>query len=257
MKDWAGTGEAFAASYAQLCLGTADALIGALGPADGRSLLDVGAGTGALAARFSEAGWDAEGCEPEATMRAVAERDHPGIPIRDGALPDLPFREAAFEAVTANFVLNHVADPRASATELARVSRDLLAATTWSRSPSWFWLDVCASAGLTPAQGERLPADKDFERTASGFAAMLTDAGWRDLHVEERTWTWHAHPDALWESAEGGVASAGAFYTALTTTDRARFRAGFDAVCERRMIDGTIPLEHVAAIAVGRSRRSS
>jgi SAM-dependent methyltransferase len=252
MKDWAGTGEAYAASYAQLCLGTADALIRGLGAAGGRSLLDVGAGTGALAARFHGAGWAATGCEPEATMRAVAERDHPGIPMRAGALPQLPFPDAAFDAVTANFVLNHVADPRASATELARVSRDMLAATIWSRSPSWFWLEVCERAGLSPAVGERLPPEKDFERTASGFAQLLTDAGWHSLGVVDRAWTWRADPAVLWASAEGGVASAGAFYGALEAAERARFRAGFDEVCARRAESGAIPLEHVAAVAVGR-----
>ena len=252
MKAWGGTGEAFAASYAQLCLGTADPLIALLGPAQGRTVLDVGAGTGALAARFTEAGWDASGCEPEPSMRAVARREHPDIPIQDGALPDLPFVDAAYDAVTANFVLNHVADPRASAAEMARVSTDLLAATIWSRSPSWFWIDVCRSAEIEPAAGERLPEDKDFERTAEGFAALLSDAGWRDVKVEERAWTWHAEPAALWASAEGGVASAGAFYAALAPNDRVRFRAGFDAVCERRVVRGAIPLEHVAAIAVGR-----
>lgn len=257
MKEWAGTGEAYAASYAQLRLGTADALIAVLGPADGRSVLDVGAGTGALAARFAEAGWAAAGCEPEPSMRVVAERKHPGIVIRDGALPALPFPDAAFDAVTANFVLNHVSDPRGSAAELSRVSVGLLAATIWTRSPTWFWIEVCEDAALVPGEGARLAADKDFERTASGFAAMLSDAGWHDVRVDERAWTWHADRDALWASAEGGVASAGAFYTALAPTDRARFRAGFDAVCERRIVGGAIPLEHVAAIAVGRRRRSS
>ena len=254
MKDWAGTGEAFAASYAKLCLGTADLLIARLGPAQERSVLDVGAGTGDLAARFVEAGWNAAGCEPESSMRVIAKRAHPGIPIRDGALPDLPFPDAAHDAVTANFVLNHVADPRASAAEMGRVSAGLLAATIWSRSPSWFWFEVCESAGLTPAAGERLPAEKDFERTADGFAAMLSDAGWRDVHVDEQAWTWHADPAVLWASAEGGVASAGAFYAALREDERHRFRAGFDAVCERRGVDGGIPLEHVAAVAVGRRR---
>lgn len=254
MKAWEGTGEAYAASYADLCLGTAEALSDALGTAGGRSLLDVGAGTGALAAQFAEAGWEAAGCEPEPTMRAVAHRENPGIPMRDGALPDLPFADAAFDAVTANFVLNHVADPRASAAELARVSRDQLAATIWSRSPSWFWLEVCERAGLTPATGERLPPEKDFERTASGFAQMLTDAGWRSLRVVEQAWTWHADPAALWASAEGGVASAGAFHTALGEEDRRRFRTGFDEVCARRADGGAIPLEHAAAVAVGRRR---
>lgn len=44
MKAWGGVGEAYAASYAALCAGTFDVLAPALGPAEGRSLLDVGAG---------------------------------------------------------------------------------------------------------------------------------------------------------------------------------------------------------------------
>ncbi|WP_244632555.1 hypothetical protein [Microbacterium sp. Se63.02b] len=46
MKDWVGVGEAYSASYAALCAGTLPALRDALGDARGRSLVDVGAGTG-------------------------------------------------------------------------------------------------------------------------------------------------------------------------------------------------------------------
>lgn len=189
MKDWDGRGEAFAASYAALCAGTADALLSALGEPGGRSMLDVGAGTGLIAAAFAAAGWTTTACEPEPTMRAVAERDHPGLRVVDGALPVLPFAEASFGAVVANFVLNHVADPRASARELARVSDGLVAATIWTTSPSWLWVEVCEQAGLTPAPGERLPPEKDFERTADGFERMLRDAGWRSPEASELTWT--------------------------------------------------------------------
>ncbi|PJI52997.1 hypothetical protein CTI14_34655, partial [Methylobacterium radiotolerans] len=83
------------------------------------------------------------------------------------------------------------------------------AATTWTRSPSWFWTEVVERAGLPPSAGERLPAEEDFDRTADGFAAMLVDAGLPEVSVTEHTWTWHADPDALWVSVEGGVAGAG------------------------------------------------
>lgn len=251
MRPWAGVGEAYAASYAALCAGTINALAAELGPAAGRSILDVGSGTGLLAARFEAWGWDVTGCEPEATMRAVAEREHPEVLFIDGALPDLPFDGAEFDAVTANFVLNHVEDPRRSARELARVSACRLAATIWLRSPSWLWREVCERAGLMPAAGERLAPEKDFERDAAGFAGMLRDGGWRDVVVSELTWTWQADPAALWASAEGGVASAGAFYRALDESGRDSFRGAFDALCAERSADGTIALPHTAAIASG------
>lgn len=250
MKDWSGTGRAYADSYASLCVGTAGTLLGMLGAPAGRSLLDVGSGTGLLTASFSDAGWVATGCEPEPTMREVALREHPAIRVRDGALPSLPFADAEFDAVVANFVLNHVADPLASAGELLRVSADLVAATIWTNSPTWLWREVCDRAALTPTEGERLAPEKDFERTVDGFARMLDDAGWTRPQISEITWTWPADATALWASAEGGVGGAGQFYRALDDTGQRSFRAAFELVCAERSIAGRLPLVHSAAVAV-------
>ncbi|WP_311257468.1 class I SAM-dependent methyltransferase [Microbacterium sp. WCS2018Hpa-9] len=250
MKDWAGTGRAYADSYASLCVGTAGTLLGMLGAPAGRSLLDVGSGTGLLTASFSDAGWGATGCEPEPTMREVALREHPAIRVRDGALPSLPFADAEFDSVVANFVLNHVADPLASAGELLRVSADLVAATIWTNSPTWLWREVCDRAALTPTEGERLAPEKDFERTVDGFARMLDDAGWTRPQISEITWTWPADATALWASAEGGVGGPGQFYRALDDTGQRSFRAAFELVCAERSIAGRLPLVHSAAVAV-------
>ncbi|WP_144881002.1 class I SAM-dependent methyltransferase [Microbacterium paraoxydans] len=252
MKAWGGVGEAYAASYAALCAGTFDVLAAALGPAEGRSLLDVGAGEGGLAVRFAGLGWDVTACEPEPTMRAVARRRHPTLRIFDGGLPTLPFADRAVDAVVANFVLNHVSSPRTAARELGRVARGPVAATTWTRSPSWFWAEVVERAGLRPSAGERLPAEEDFDRTADGFAAMLVDAGLPEVSVTEHTWTWHADPDALWVSVEGGVAGAGAHYAGLSFAERSRFRAGFEETVAAHRVGAVLPLEHRAAVAVSR-----
>ncbi|WP_338565948.1 class I SAM-dependent methyltransferase [Microbacterium paraoxydans] len=252
MKAWDGVGEAYAASYAALCAGTVDVLASALGPAEGRSLLDVGAGEGGLAARFAGLGWSVTACEPEPTMRAVAHRMHPTLRIIDGGLPTLPFADRSVDVVVANFVLNHVSSPRTAARELGRVAREAVAATTWARSPSWFWAEVVERAGLRPYAGERLPAEEDFDRTADGFAAMLVEAGLPEVSVSEHTWTWHADPDALWVSVEGGVAGAGAQYAGLSSAERSRFRAGFEETVAAHRVGTVLPLEHRAAVAVSR-----
>lgn len=254
MTVWTGVGAAYAASYAELCAGTGERMREMLGAADGRTLLDVGCGDGTLAAAWADAGWRVTAAEPEATMRVESQRRHPSIEVVDAGLPSLPFADGSFDAVVANFVLNHVADPRASAAELRRVSADTVVATTWTRSPSWFWLEVCTRAGLAPATGERLPAEKDFERTAAGFGRMLSDGGWCDVAVIEHDWVWRAAPAQLWTSAEGGVGSAGAFYRALDAARRDAFRAAFDALCAQNLDAGALALAHTAAIAVGRAR---
>lgn len=251
MKTWSGVGSAYAASYASLCLGTADELRTELGPAQGRTLLDAGAGTGRLAAVFAADGWSVTACEPEVSMRVVAAREQPELRVMEGALPHLPLDDDEYDAVIANFVLNHVADPRQSARELARVSSGTLAATIWISSPSWFWVAVCERAGLDPAPGERLSPELDFPRTSDGFAAMLSDGGWRGVRCQAKTWTWEVTPRALWASAEGGVASAGAFYRALDPGDRGRFREAFDAVCAQYIVGDALRLAHTAAVAVG------
>lgn len=89
--SWAGTGEAFAASYAALCAGTGERLREIAGPARGRALLDVGAGDGTLAAAWADAGWRVTAAEPEPSMREVARARHPKLPIASHALPHLPF----------------------------------------------------------------------------------------------------------------------------------------------------------------------
>ncbi len=250
--SWAGVGDAYAASYAPLCAATAEPILDALGAAEGRSLLDVGAGVGDLAVRFREEGWEVTGCEPEASMREAATHRHPGLRLASAGLPELPFADGAFDVVTANFVLNHLADPRRGARELARVSSGRVVATIWSRSPSWFWAEVVERAGVAPAPAERLSQDKDFERTAEGFERMLADAGWAGIDAFESTWTWEVAPEALWESVRGGVAGAGAAYRGLGPADRERFRAGFEAVCAECGGNGALPLEHTAVIGVGR-----
>ena len=249
MKQWAGVGEAYSASYAALCAGTFPLLQQAVGAADGQTLLDVGSGDGTLAAAWAAAGWAVTGCEPEPSMRAVASARHPQIPVVDGALPDLPFADGAYDAVVANFVLNHVASPRTAAATLRRVARAGVAATTWTLSPSWLWAEVTRRALIAPLAGPRLPESEDFDRTADGFARMLRDAGWRDIGVVEHTWPWTVAPDVLWASVEGGVAGAGALHAALGSEERRRFRRAFDEVVDERVVDGVLSLEHRAAIA--------
>ncbi len=248
--SWQGTGEAYAASYAALCAGTGVRMRALAGTARG-TLLDVGAGDGTLAAAWADAGWRVTACEPEPSMRAAARRQHPGLELASAALPELGFDDDSFDVVVANFVLNHLDDPRSGAAELRRVSRGTVIATTWTHSPSSLWADVTARASLAPASGGRLAADKDFERTASGFERMLRDAGWTP-EMSELTWTWRPAAATLWRAVEGGVAGAGAFYRRLADADRRRFREAFDSLVAERGDGATVPQTQTAAIAVHR-----
>lgn len=89
----------------------------------GRTVLDAGAGTGAVGTMLAAAGGSVISCDLEGEML----RSDPGRSgVRHAAIADitaLPFRNGAFDAAVAGFVLNHLADPVAGLIEMRRVTR--------------------------------------------------------------------------------------------------------------------------------------
>ncbi|MBI1796462.1 MAG: methyltransferase domain-containing protein [Candidatus Eisenbacteria bacterium] len=72
----------------------------ALGPLAGRSVIDLGCGTGHLALLFARLGAGAmTGLEPSARHAGAARRRHPGLRVVRGGLPRAPFRRAFDDAV--------------------------------------------------------------------------------------------------------------------------------------------------------------
>jgi ubiquinone/menaquinone biosynthesis C-methylase UbiE len=88
----------------------------------GRRVLDVGCGTGRLAASLADDyGCKVWGVDPSAEMLEVARSRVPsGVGLKVGHAEDLPFRDAWFERATMTLVYHHVDPPRALA-EIRRV----------------------------------------------------------------------------------------------------------------------------------------
>jgi ubiquinone/menaquinone biosynthesis C-methylase UbiE len=88
-----------------------------LGDLRGRRVLDVGCGTGKLAAALTEeAGAKVWGVDASAEMVAVAREALPeGVGVRRGDAERLPFRDGWFDRVTMSLVLHLVDRPRALA----------------------------------------------------------------------------------------------------------------------------------------------
>lgn len=99
-------------------------LLAALGPAAGRSLLDIGGGTGNYSVALTEAGFAVTHCDPSAGMvkRAASK---PGVDAAIVAAGQaLPFREGSFDCAVAVKVLNHVGDRDAFMREAKQVIRE-------------------------------------------------------------------------------------------------------------------------------------
>jgi SAM-dependent methyltransferase len=122
------------------------------------SALDVGCGTGALAARLADAGYDTVGVDPSAGMLEVMARRAPGVKAIEASGTDLPFAEDTFDVVLTVAVLHHVADPdavRATLAEMVRVSKPGGRVLIWDHNPrNPYWGPLMA----------RVPQDTGDER---------------------------------------------------------------------------------------------
>ena len=107
--NWAGKGQPYAKSFAHLCAGAntplLDAVEDVVGALAGKQLADVGCGTGTLAAGR---GARVTAVDPDAEMLSLARAGAPEADLLVGAVPTLPFEPDTFDAVVANFVVNHV-----------------------------------------------------------------------------------------------------------------------------------------------------
>lgn len=245
-RGWGGAGQAaaYAATCARLCAGAHPAVLEALRPLTGRRVLDVGAGDGRLARALRGAG-----------AHVVAVDADPEMAGFTAALPDLPFEDDAFDVAVACFVLNHVDDPRASVTELARVVRPggRVVATIWpsgATTQSRMWQRVLDAAGVVPEPGVRLPEHLDFPRTVDGLADLLRGPG---LDVEARTiaWTHHGEVLELWDGAEAGIGGIGATVAAQPPEVRERLRAAYDLEVRELVEDDRLRFPTEAVLAIG------
>jgi ubiquinone/menaquinone biosynthesis C-methylase UbiE len=99
------------------------------------SILDVGCGPGYVSAAAAERGAKPIGLDFSAEMIAIAKKMWPRIEFREGDAQNLPFDDASFERVVANFALLHLANPERAMEEAARVLKPggRFGFTTWAK----------------------------------------------------------------------------------------------------------------------------
>lgn len=117
-----------------------DAAVDWLVPADAPTVLDLGAGTGKLTRSLASRGLDVIAVEPLAEMRAILQRQLPGVRALAGSAESIPLEDASVDAVTVAQAW-HWVDPARALPEVARVLRPGGAlCLVWNRrdqGPDW------------------------------------------------------------------------------------------------------------------------
>lgn len=192
----------------------------------GALVLDVGTGTGVVARLASAAapGVTVVGVDPSAAMLAHAQRrsvgEDRGTPrYVAGTAIDLPFRDATFTRLSANFVLSHVPSYQTALFDMLRVLRPggRAGVSNWARSEDVdefhrTWDGVAEEFAehelLVDAHDRGVPWEERFADPAR-LKDALHEAGLRDIWVETRDFRVEMTGEEYCASRE--ISSAGRF----------------------------------------------
>jgi SAM-dependent methyltransferase len=135
--------------------------------------LDVGCGTGALAARMAESGYEVTGIDPSEGMLAVLRSRAPGVTGVRGTGTSLPFPDDSFDLVLSVATMHHIGDAgdvRRTLAEMVRTARPSGRVVVWDHNPrNPYWGSLMS----------RVPQDTGDERLIpeSELVGGLTAAG--------------------------------------------------------------------------------
>jgi SAM-dependent methyltransferase len=137
--------------------------------------LDVGAGTGTLAARLRSSGWDVVGVDQARAMlgRMVSR----GSPAAQASGVRLPFPDDAFDVVYCVAMLHHVAEPdavRSTVREMLRVTRRGGLTVYWDHNPlNPYWPIIMARVPQDTGE-ERLIPEREIVAALDGLPVDVT-----------------------------------------------------------------------------------
>lgn len=251
---WAGKAQAYAETFALLCAQLVEPLLDALAPRPGDRLLDVGTGTGTVAAAALARGCQVVAVDPEPDMLAMAARIAPGAELVEAGLPELAQVTGRFDAITANCVVNQLAEPQASVQRLADLLRPggRLAISTWPATHplQQLWNDVVAEAEAdVPAKAGRV--SPGFERSLDGLTELVSASG---LQLE-RAWVHEfvhvVDPELWWSGPTRGVAWIGQVYAAQSPQKAAAMELAYRQLSAGYLgPDGLLHLPAKAAMVI-------
>ncbi len=154
-----------------------------LGAVEGLDVLDLAAGTGIVTRYLLARGARVSAVEPDDEMRAVLERQSPGVTALSGAAEAIPLGDSTFDLVVTSSAWHWFRQPDATQ-EIARVLRDggRLAVLGNGFDRSHEWLEDLAAL--------REPGDQSWSARRAHEAAADLEGPFDDVRTITIDWTW-------------------------------------------------------------------
>ncbi len=224
-----GSGDAYDRFIGRYGAALGDAVLEAAGVGAGMTVLDVGCGTGALAARAAAlvGARNVAAVDPSEPFAEACRARVPEAEVRVAPAESLPFEDGAFDAVLSQLVVNFMGDAPRGVAEMARVAKPggVVAACVWDYAGEMrllraFWdsAKACDPTALDEAASMRYatPAELDELWTHAGLGEVETSA----LEVEAQ----YTDFDDLWTPFFAGIGPAGVFTVSLPPDRQAAVR---------------------------------
>jgi SAM-dependent methyltransferase len=185
----------------------------------GDRVVDVGAGTGALADELLVRGAHVAAAEPSAPFVASLHRRFPGVDVREAGAEQLPWPDASFDAALAQLVVAFMHDAPAGLREMRRVVRPggTVAVCMWDRDGMEMLTAVSRTRdalGHSRAEGPYRTRSSIEELVGAGAESEL-------LEVEAL----YSDFEDFWRALVGGAGPAGAWAVSLDDAGRAAAQA--------------------------------
>lgn len=253
---WQSAAGVYGATFADATEPFIEPLLDAARVARGTRLLDIACGPGFVASRGYARGAVTWGLDFSPAMLTVARARDTAVRFDEGDAEALPYKDAAFDAVVANFGIHHVPRPQLALREAHRVLRpgSRVAFSFWAEPDeniAWkLVFDAVARHGCRAAG--RAPAPGGGFATQAQCADALREAGFADCTTRLVYATWqHRDAQALVAALQAGTARMAAMLEAQQPVAMAAIVADIAANAERyRNADG-IALPIAAVIASG------
>jgi SAM-dependent methyltransferase len=145
--------------------------------------LDVGCGTGALATRLAEAGYEVSGVDPSAGMLEVLRARSGAIEAVKAAGTSLPFADDSFDLVLCVAVMHHIAEPgdvSQTLAEMVRVAKPAGRILVWDHNPrNPYWEHLMARVPQDTGEERLIPEQEVVGglRTAGAEILLSTQLG--------------------------------------------------------------------------------
>ena len=179
----------------------------------GMRLLDVACGTGIASAQAAALGARVTGVDFSPEMIAEASKRHPEIAFQSADAEALPFPDASFDAVMANFGIHHVERPERAIREARRVLAPggTFAFTFWAApQENTAWRLIFEAIAKHGHMNVPMPAGNDAHATRENFSRLVTEAGLESPRAEliEKDWELPAGTDLVSVFESGTVRMA-------------------------------------------------